>query len=81
MALITSIQLVPEDRPEPHKPVKCSYAEFTDVEGERYLQLDTFGSPQRKFQGKTSQSIQLGLQGARELQRILLLVFPELRSK
>jgi hypothetical protein len=41
-----------------------------------YLQLDTYGSQQRVIPGKVSQTIQLDVQSARELKRLLERTFP-----
>lgn len=58
-----------------HGEVDCTYATF-EVEGRRYLQLDTYGSSDRAFPGKISQSIQIDVQGARQLKRLLDRTFP-----
>ena len=55
--------------------VDCTYATF-ELEGRRYLQLDTFGSSDRVFRGKLSQSIQLDRKGARFLKALIERTFP-----
>ncbi len=50
--------------------VTCHYSVSTQVGG-KLLQLDTFGSADRKNPDKVSQSLQLNEQGARELINIL----------
>jgi hypothetical protein len=55
--------------------VECGYSTF-DAKGQRFLQLDTYGSGEREFPGKTSQTIQVDRVGARELKRILEQAFP-----
>ena len=75
MALIARIDEVPAGRQVVHGPVECGWRWFT-AEGERILQLDTYGSAERKLQGKVSQSIQLDEKAARELAEILHRVFP-----
>jgi hypothetical protein len=60
-----------------HGGVECGYAIF-DADGERYLQLDTYGSAAREIPGKTSQSIQLDSDSAAELKRLIARAFPDL---
>ena len=48
-------------------------------DGSKYLQLDTYGSRDRKFQGKVSQSIQLDEGSAGEMQTLIRRAFPQLR--
>ncbi|MFK4149464.1 hypothetical protein [Streptomyces sp. NPDC004065] len=77
MALINDFQPVSSDAQRLHGPVTCGYRTFT-VDGQRVLQLDTYGSDERKIQGKISQSIQLDIDGARNLLKILEDAFPTL---
>lgn len=46
--------------------------------GERYLQLSTYGSPQRQSQPKVSQTLQLDAVRARELVGIIRVAFPDI---
>jgi hypothetical protein len=57
-----------------HGDVNCGYRWF-DVDGQRILQLDTYGSDERQIPGKVSQSIQLDEQGARDLLSIIRRTF------
>lgn len=76
MALITKFDdLGTGDRGRVHGEVACTYATF-EVEGRRYLQLDTYGSTDRVMPGKISQSIQLDQNGARLLKKLLEQTFP-----
>jgi hypothetical protein len=50
--------------------VDCGYA-IVVADGERYLQLNTYGSDARRLPGKTSQTIQLDRGRALELARLL----------
>lgn len=77
MALIENFQEVRIDRQTVHEPVRCGWRVFT-VNGETILQLDTYGSADRKVLGKVSQSIQLNRQAARDLLGILERAFPRL---
>lgn len=53
-----------------HTRVVCGYRWF-DIDGERILQLDTYGSADRAMPGKVSQSIQIDREGAAQLKRLL----------
>ena len=71
MALVEKIAHAPLERPRVHGPVDCTYTAFTETDGRRYVQLDTYGSDVRQIKGKKSQTIQLTEEAARELVRLL----------
>lgn len=76
MARVTKfVELGVGRRGRVHDVVDCTYATF-EIDGDRYLQLDTYGSGDRIFPGKISQSIQVDLTGARLLKRLLDRTFP-----
>lgn len=77
MALIKEFQSVSSDVQRLHGPVTCGYRAFT-VNGQRILQLDTYGSSERKIPDKISQSIQLDADAARQLLKIIEDSFPGL---
>ncbi|MEV5004161.1 hypothetical protein [Streptomyces sp. NPDC055692] len=77
MALIKEFQSVSSDAQRLHGPVACGHRTFT-VDGRRILQLDTYGSSERKILDKISQSIQLDADSARELLKIIEDSFPGL---
>jgi hypothetical protein len=77
VALIAEFTNLPKERNAIHGAVECGYSVF-ESRGARYLQLDTYGSPQRQIPGKTSQSIQLNAKSAAQLKRIIESAFPEL---
>jgi hypothetical protein len=60
--------------------VDCEFG-VVDDGSQRLLHLSTFGSDDRMSDRKSSQSIQFGLEEARELVGIIESTFPELRSK
>jgi len=74
MALVTDIHPVEKERTQVHDPVECSFA-IVRVNGETYLQLETYGSPDRKERGKISQSIQFNSRSAAQLKALLDQVF------
>lgn len=71
MALIRKLLEAKKERQSVHGEVECTYSVFSDSQGRRYLQLETFGSPVRKLTGKTSQSMQFDEDSLRELKRII----------
>ncbi|WP_439948169.1 hypothetical protein [Streptomyces sp. BBFR109] len=77
MALIKEFQTVTSDTQRLHGPVTCGYRTFT-VDGQRILQLDTYGSAERQILDKISQSVQLDVDSARELLKIIEQSFPDL---
>jgi hypothetical protein len=79
MALITEFTELQKERNQVHGVVECGYSTF-EVEGARYLQLDTFGSTERQIPGKTSQSIQLNERSAAQLKALIERTFPGLGS-
>lgn len=77
MALINRFTRLHKDRNHVHGPVECGYTIF-EKGGQQYLQLDTYGSPERQIRGKTSQSIQLNAESARQLIALIKRAFPEI---
>lgn len=80
MAFVRRIEAGDKERHSVHEEVECTCVAFV-VEGERFFQLETYGSPQRKLKGKVSQSIQLDRGSAGELVHLLEQTFPGLRDE
>ncbi len=78
MAFVSEFERHEKDRPKIHKPVRCTYSSFR-AGNKPYIILETYGSADREFQDKVSQSIQLDEQGAAKLIEILRREFPNLR--
>lgn len=78
MALIDSFEREHKERQSVHGAVACRYSVFADGEGNRFLQLDTYGSADRQLPGKVSQSLQLDEQGAAALLELIRDAFPQL---
>lgn len=76
MALITknNIKKIDKDRNSVHSKVRATYTVFTS-EGEKYFQIDTYGSPTREMKDKISQSIQIDKETAKELIKLMIDVF------
>jgi hypothetical protein len=70
MALVSHLEQMALEVGAEHRPVECTYAVVSDDSG-RYLQIDTYGSADRKIPGKKSQSIRLTTDAIRELKAII----------
>jgi hypothetical protein len=81
MALITEFAAVARERHQIRSRTRCTYSIFTGSDGSTYVQLDTFGSADREFPNKVSQSIQLNERGASEMLQILVKAFPSLAHR
>lgn len=79
MALVSDFTHVPGERQSLHNPVTCGWKIF-DEQGQRILQLDTYGNSARANPGKLSQSLQFDREGAAELLRLLNKAFPGLSA-
>jgi hypothetical protein len=55
----------------PHRDVECTYDVVTADNGEKLLQLDTYGSATRQVPGKKSQSIRFSPSALAELKAII----------
>jgi hypothetical protein len=71
MALVRKLEKSSMLRTGVHEAVDCTYTIFKDGAGQRYLQIDTYGSTRRQFRGKKSQSIQFGPEAIGTLRRLL----------
>ena len=73
MALIKKghIKQLEKDRIYIHKTTEATYSVFTDG-GEKFFQIDTYGSEGRQLKDKVSQSIQFDKESALELVGILI---------
>lgn len=72
MALIKekNIRKLEKTRNTVHQPVESTYTIFEN-EGEKFFQIDTYGSQDRKMPPKISQSIQLDKRMAEYLIKLL----------
>jgi len=71
MALVTNLEKGFKDRDSIHKKTECSYFIVYDKGGKKYLQFDSYGSADREFQGKVSQSIQFSPDAIKQLKELL----------
>lgn len=70
MALVKTLKRISLERDAPHLEVDCTFS-IIDAEGERFLQIDTYGSSRRRIRGKKSQSIRFGPTAVRALRQII----------
>ena len=71
MAIVRKLERKDLDRNVPHKEVECTYWVVTDDKGGKYLQLDTYGSSERKMPNKKSQSLRFSKEALDQLKDIL----------
>jgi len=71
MALIRKLERITLDRNASHDEVECTYSIVREDNGERLLQIDTYGSKLRKMPGKKSQSIRFSREAIDQLKAIL----------
>ncbi|MDX5476223.1 MAG: hypothetical protein LPK00_11875 [Bacillaceae bacterium] len=71
----TSVKQIEKERNTVHNDVDVTFTSFTDKNGKKYFQVDTYGSKERQFKGKISQSFQIEEKSAIELIRILMSIF------
>jgi hypothetical protein len=79
MALVETITIESKDAHAPHKPVDCTATVVRGSDGAAYVQIDTYGSKDRKLPHKTSQSVQFNRQAAEQLISLFRSAFPDLR--
>lgn len=68
---VQNIERLEKQRNIIHKEARATYTIF-EVDGEKYVQLDTYGQEDRESPEKISQSIQLNRETARYLVRLLI---------
>jgi|APTNR8051073442_1049403.scaffolds.fasta_scaffold81062_2 hypothetical protein len=71
MALVTKITHLTLQTNSKHTDVDCTYDIVTDAQGNRFLQLDTYGSAGRDNPGKKSQSVRLSPKALQQLKSII----------
>jgi hypothetical protein len=76
MAIVRHLDRVQPSVEARHTETTCTYSVVRDEKGAAYLQIDTYGSSNRKIPGKKSQSIRFASQAVQELKQILQEEFP-----
>lgn len=59
------------ERDTRHTEVDCTYSIILNPDGKKYLQIDTYGSTNRKISGKKSQSIRFAPEALKQLRMII----------
>jgi hypothetical protein len=80
VAFITRFFKVPVASGRRHTDCECGWS-ITERDSARVLQLDTYGSSDRKLASKVSQSLQLDEAGASKLLQLILDTFPTLPQR
>lgn len=70
MALVKYLKRVPLSGKSNHTEVECTI-DVVSEDGVRFLQIDTYGSAERKIPGKKSQSLRLAPEAIRQLRQII----------
>ena len=71
MAPVTDFQKRDLQRDGDHTAVDCTYAIIHTDDGDKMLQLDTYGSRSRKMPGKVSQSLRFSPEAIVKLKKLL----------
>jgi hypothetical protein len=70
MAVVRRLEPQTLEQGTPHSEVECTYS-IVHENGERFLQVDTYGSTTRKMPGKKSQSIRFAPEAIEQLKILL----------
>jgi hypothetical protein len=71
MAIVRKMEKIQLERDTTHSEVQSTYSIVQDASGQRYLQIDTYGSVTREMPGKKSQSIRLSPEALEQLREII----------
>jgi hypothetical protein len=71
MAVVRQFKHLALERDTTHSEVECTYSIIQDDKGNRYLQIDTYGSTTRQILGKKSQSLRLAPEAIEQLKVLL----------
>ncbi len=71
MALVDKLEQQNLEKESKHSKVDCTYALVRNSDGQKFLQIDTYGSSKRQIKGKKSQSIRFSQNAINELKNII----------
>ena len=71
MAIVRKLEPMTLEVEAKHTEVNSTYTIIVDRSGEKYLQIDTYGSKMRKIPGKKSQSIRFSPETINQLKAII----------
>jgi len=67
MAMVRQMNAMPLEKNSKHTEVNCTYTIVVEDDGQRYLQVDTYGSPTREILEKKSQTIRFSPEAIEQL--------------
>lgn len=71
MAVVRYLRRVTLERESTHTEADSTYSIISDKGGQRWLQIDTYGSQDRAILGKKSQTVRFSPEAVLQLRRIL----------
>ena len=71
MGIVNKLNRITLEKISSHQPVECTYSIVYGNNGEKLLQIDTYGSAQRQIPGKKSQCIRFTRDAIKQLKNIL----------
>lgn len=71
MGQINELNRITLERDSTHRKVECTYSIIIGEDGLKYLQIDSYGSDERQFKGKKSQSMRFTPDAIAQLRNIL----------
>jgi hypothetical protein len=71
MALVRKLERKAIERESKHTEVEYTYSVMSDDSGEKYLQINKYGSKHRQEQGKQSQTLRFSSEAIEQLKIIL----------
>ena len=70
MAIVRKMERSTLDKNSAHTEVDATFS-IVESNGEKFLQIDTYGSKQRQIPGKKSQSIRFSIEAIEQLKEII----------
>lgn len=70
MGIVNKLNRITLEKGSSHRPVECTYS-IIYSNGEKLLQIDTYGSAERQMPGKKSQCIRFTRDAIDQLQEII----------
>lgn len=70
MAIVRKLERIELEHESKHTEVDCTYS-VVEADGQKYLQIDSYGSASRKIPGKKSQSLRFTHEAIVQLKSII----------
>lgn len=71
MAIVRGMEQVRLERDAPHTEARATFSVIQNSNGEKFLQIDTYGSIKRQEKGKKSQSVRFSQEAIEQLRQII----------